>query len=368
MTSQRVYMIKLEHIRDIQEYYDLPLQEIHKAIKIKKSISLQRLLFSIENMYNNSQHIHGFHIDLTHFLRSFEKEEFLSKKEKDFSFRKGIKSAFIPVYSIKNGFPEEQPENHLLLNIIPSISPDNFQYLSLFHQLTHKNNRFDIYNHIIEHENIPYFKECVIDKWIAGDNFENKKYYETYHVLEIEVLKHLCSDYDIDNVDIPSCDDNIIMLKHIYSIYKVQAFLLTLEDIFLKNSIKHINIEIKRISDIIFLSVAVYKEDNSLCKEMNNQLNIFNNFGFYHLFSEYESIPFLKKNNAVQSNQTKSYTYHIHKKNRYDIYQKFIHACQYLSNEERENFVNHLKISSEKYKIHKNIKPFIKQSGNNKRL
>lgn len=348
-------MVKLKHLHSLQDYYDLPLDAVHKAIRIKKSIPVQRLLFSIEKMYEKSNNIHAFEIDLHHFLNDFQKLSFSDKKEQKLVFKKNIKSAFIPAYALVNGFPVEQPDNYFLLDILPALTLENLKYLVYFRNIKNKEERFDIYRNIVQKENIPYFDHCVIIKWQEKEKISEHPYFETDTVFDIEVLKHLCSDYDIENTNIPSCEENIIIIKHIYSIYKIQAFILTLENILTKKSLKHINIEMKKISNIIFLSAMSYREDNSTDKEINNQLNIFNNFGFYHLFSEYDSIPFLKKNNSPHSNQTMTYSYHIHKKNRHEIYEKLLHACQYLSEEEKFLFINNIKISDQKQKINENI-------------
>lgn len=348
-------MVKLKHLQSLQDYYDLPLDEVHKAIRIKRSIPVQRLLFSIEKMYERSHNIHAFEIDLHHFLNDFQKLSFSDKKEQKLLFKKNIKSAFIPAYALDNGFPVEQPENYLLLDILFSLTLENLQYLAYFKTIKNKKDRFDTYRDIAQKENIPYFEQCVINKWQKKEKISEHPYFETDTVFDIEVLKHLCSDYDIENTDIPSCEENIIIIKHIYSIYKIQAFILTLDNILMRKPLKHINIEMKKISNLIFVAAMSYKEDNSTDKEINNQLNIFNNFGFYHLFSEYDSIPFLKKNNFPHSNQTMAYSYHIHKKNRHEIYQKLLHACQYLSEDEKFLFMNNIIISAQKQKLSENI-------------
>ena len=62
-------METLRPLSCLAEYYELPLQEIHKALKVQETFSVQKLLFSIEEMYIKTKNIHSFKIDLTNYKK-----------------------------------------------------------------------------------------------------------------------------------------------------------------------------------------------------------------------------------------------------------------------------------------------------------
>ena len=339
-------METLRPLSCLAEYYELPLQEIHKALKVQETFSVQKLLFSIEEMYIKTKNIHSFKIDLTNFVNSFIKNSY-PEQDIQFQFSKQLQENYINCYPLQNNFPYETSESCFLLEIIPYITWDNYSILKLFNCLEHKRKRFDIYKHIVKDLNIPYFEE-VISKWENNEHLPNR-HCECFDIMGYPVVKYLCSKLD---TDFKLYDNNLLILQKYYSYYKIQAFIYTLEHIFNdKRQPRNITIEVKKKKNIIYVSATSLMDGNSNNKHINNKIIIFNNFGFYYLFNEYEAIPFLKNNNNQHSNQTHTYNYRIDKKNRFDIYNKFIYACKNMNNEDRELFIQNLKVRHEQKEI-----------------
>lgn len=328
-------METLNKLSCLADYYELPLQEIHKAFKIQESFPVQQLIFAIEEMYCKTKNINGFVIDINNFVKTFDPSAYPTDFV-NFNFSKQLALAYTTCYPVKDGFPIETSEACCLLDITPFINWNNFHILEEFSCIENKRQRFEIYKKIIKKEKIPYFIDCIISKWEINEKLSNHNYV-THNILGYSVIKHLCSQHNKDNFGF---NNNLLLLKKLYSYYKIQALIYTLEHIFNdKKQPKSVNIEVKKNKDIIYISTTSLMDDNSVNKNINNKIDVFNNFGLYHLSSEYEQIPFLKNNNFQHSNQTMTYNYRLHKKNRFDIYHKFLHACKNMNDEDRHIFI-----------------------------